>query len=233
LSKHRPIFRLFAAPHLCHAPGIAARGRHLDRFSFFFAFYGLILGLAVTELLGGLVGIVRARALGKLEAQTALLALLVFCTICTTWIDAWNSLRSVELDFAGLWAPVMIATSYYLAAGVVFPDDRAEFDHLAAYYADRKRFVAAMLFLAQSLVNVPFLGRYTMFFYRQPAVLWLWIVPYTVAICGGLVVLALVRGRRANLVVLVVLILLMLVPYWSLFSPRQWIEQQWGYPPID
>jgi hypothetical protein len=177
----------------------------------------------VTELLGGFAGMVRARALKKVEAQTALLALLVFITICTTWIDAWNAPRLTSLDFGSMWAPVLLATCYYLAAGVVFPHDRSEFDHLAAYYADQK----------QLLVNVPFLPRMTMFFYQQPAVLWLWLVPYDVAIFAALIALATVRSRRANLAMLAVLILLMLVPYWGFFTPISSIERHWGYPSVD
>ena len=50
----------------------------MDQFSFFFAFYGLILGLAVAELLSGFAGMVRGHALKKLDAQTALAALLTF-----------------------------------------------------------------------------------------------------------------------------------------------------------
>src|SRR4051812_31326318 len=94
------------------------RGARIDRFSFFFAFYGLILGLAVTELLGGVARMVRAKALKQLEPQTALLALLVFVLICATWIDAWVSLKAITLDFAGLWAPILLATAYFLAAAV-------------------------------------------------------------------------------------------------------------------
>src|SRR3954469_26029280 len=102
----------------------------MDRFSFFFAFYGLILGLAVTELLGGFAGIVRARALKRLEPQTALLGLLIFIVICATWIDAWNTLTTISLDFEALWAPILLATFYFLAEAVVFPSDPAEFDQL-------------------------------------------------------------------------------------------------------
>ena len=100
---------------------IIFRGAGVDRFSFFFAFYGLILGLAVTELLGGFAAMVRARALRRLEPETALLALLTFIAICATWIDAWDSLQAITLDFAGLWAPILLATLYYLAAAVIFP----------------------------------------------------------------------------------------------------------------
>lgn len=39
----------------------------MDRFGFFFAFYRLILGLAVAELLSGFAGMVRAHALRAVD----------------------------------------------------------------------------------------------------------------------------------------------------------------------
>ena len=100
----------------------------MDRFSFFFAFYGLILGLAVAELLGGFAGIVRAHALKKLEAQTALVALLTFVLICATWVDTFTMDRAITLNFGDLWAPILVATFYYLAASVIFPRDPHDHD---------------------------------------------------------------------------------------------------------
>lgn len=113
----------------------------MDRFNFIFAFYGLILGLGATEVLSGFAGFVRDRAVRKLDAQTALLAAFTFVAICATWLDAWDSLRDVPIGFTGLWAPILTATCYYLAATVVFPRDAEGLADLAAYYAQRKRFV--------------------------------------------------------------------------------------------
>src|SRR5690242_16062287 len=93
----------------------------MDRFSYFITFYSLILGLGLTELLGGFAHMVRARALKKLEPQTALLAFFILVDICSTWVDSWLSLKDVTVDFAGLWAPVLIAICFYLAAATVFP----------------------------------------------------------------------------------------------------------------
>jgi hypothetical protein len=59
----------------------------LDAFSYFITFYSLILGLALTELLGGFAHMVRAKALKKLEPQTALLALFILVDIFSTWVD--------------------------------------------------------------------------------------------------------------------------------------------------
>ena len=205
-------------------------GAGLDKFSFFFAFYGLILGLAVTELLGGFARLVRARAHRKIEAQTGLLALLVFIVICATWIDAWNTLTKISLDFEGLWAPILLATFYYLAAAVVFPSDPAEFDRLAIYYAERKRFVVGLLLAAEVLVTYTFHYLVTDELRLRPAVFWLWFVPYNLSIKGCYLALFLVRGRRANIALLVALILLFMVPYWVHGAMEDMIVRHWGYP---
>jgi hypothetical protein len=187
----------------------------VDQFSFFFAFYGLILGLAVAELLSGFAGMVRAHALKKLEAQTALAALLTFVLIVATWVDTFSMDRAITLSFSDLWPPILLGTFYYLAAAVVFPRDAGQFAHLRAYFAARRRFIIGMLFAAE-LVDfyanrVWLIDRY----YHNVAGFWFWTVPYNVAIKGCFLALLLVRGRRATIVLLAVQILLFMIPYWQ------------------
>jgi hypothetical protein len=201
----------------------------LDRFSFFFAFYGLILGLAVTELLGGFAGIVRERAVRRLEPQTALLALLIFIVICATWIDAWTTLTTISLNFEALWAPVLLATLYYLAAAVTFPTNPAEFDQLATYYAERKRFIVALLLGAELLVTFTFLNVVHAELNSRPAIFWLWFLPYNLSIKLSYVALFIVRSRRANIFFLALLILLFLVPYWVHGAMEALISRRFGY----
>jgi hypothetical protein len=201
----------------------------MDRFSFFFAFYGLILGLAVAELLGGFARMVRAKALRQLEWQTALLALLTFIVICATWIDAWNTMGKITLDFEALWAPILLATFYFLGAAVVFPSDPAQFGELAAYYADRKRFVVAMLLAAELLVTFTFRTIIVEMIQNKPAVFWLWFLPYNLAIKGSYVALLFVRSRRANVAVLAILILLFMIPYGENNAIAAAIARRYGY----
>lgn len=187
----------------------------MDKFSFFFAFYGLILGLAVTELLGGFAGMVRAHSVRKIEAQTALLALLTFVLICATWVDAFTMSRGITLDFDELWAPILLATFYYLAAAVVFPRDEGQYAHLHAYFTARRTFVIGMLIAAEAVDHVANYSWYMDQHAHQPAHFWGWVVPYNVVIDGCFIALFLARGRRANIALLSALILLFLVPYWQ------------------
>ncbi|WP_028970733.1 hypothetical protein [Sphingomonas sp. URHD0057] len=201
----------------------------MDNFDYFIVFYTLILGLAVTELLGGFARLVRARAVGKLEPQTALLALLTLILVLATWIDARISLLSVTVDFAGLWAPILLAILYYLAAAVVFPHDDADHERLADYYSARKRFVVGMLLAAGIVEHVTYLPVFEGQWARHPAIFWLYLLPYNVAIDGSMIALLFVRSRRANVVMLSVLILLITIPYWDAGLIREVIARHFHY----
>lgn len=201
----------------------------MDRFAFFFAFYGLILGLAVAELLGGFAGMVRAHALKKLEPQTALTALLTFVLIIATWVDTFTMSRSITLNFSDLWAPILLATFYYLAAAVIFPRDAGQYAHLRAYFAARKRFIVGMLFAAELVDHVTNYGWMMDNYQHNPAKFWGWIVPYNIAIDGCMLALLVFRDRRANVVLLSTLILLFLVPYWNPSAVDPAIERLLGY----
>ena len=201
----------------------------MDSFTYFIAFYSLILGLGLTELLGGFAQMVRARALRKLEPQTALLAVFILVDICSVWIDSWLTLKDVTVDFAGLWAPVMLAISLYLAAATVFPHDDADHQRLADYYRERKAFVLAMLLAVEMLTHVIYLPVFEDRIAHQPEIFWLWNVPYNVAIEGAMVALIFLRSRRANVVLLLILLLLILVPYWDQGSIQNSLAHKYGY----
>ena len=202
----------------------------MDSFSYIIIFYSLILGLALAELLGGFALMVRAHALKKLEAQTALMAILILFSIVTEWIDAWRTMKSVTVDLKGLEVPILLAISYYLAASVVFPHREADHERLADYYQDRRPFVAGALVAADLLDNITYLGFYSDTFDQRPAVFWLWQLPYNLAIAASLVALVFVRSRRANIILLTVLILLLVVPYWQGSPIAHLIERRYGYP---
>ncbi len=201
----------------------------MERFNFFFAFYGLILGLAATEILKGLAAFVRTRSLRKIDLRVALLAAVIFLDICATWIDAWASLKGVSLDFSGLWAPILLATAYYMAATVVFPRDQGDIDNLGRYYDERKTFVVCALLMAEFLVNYTYWPRFQSIRATSPMIFWWWDVPYNVAIKAVLIGLLFVRNRRGNVILLLTLIVLFLVPYWSEGLISQWIGRHFSH----
>lgn len=201
----------------------------MDSFTYFVAFFSLILGLALTELLGGFAHIVRAKALKKLEPQTALLALFILVDICSTWIDGWLSLRHVTVDFAGLWAPVLLAICFYLAAATVFPHNEADHERLGDYYRERKRFILLLLLAGEMLIHVTYMPIFKERITHQPELFWLWTVPYNLVIEATMIGLIFVKSRRANILLLMLLLLLIMVPYWDQGSIQNAIARKYGY----
>lgn len=199
----------------------------MDRFSLFFAFYGLILGLALTEILSGFGHLVRTRSLHRMEAQTALLALFGFLAITTVWIDAFSTLEKVQLTIQSLWPPILTATFYYLGATVIFPSDPADFDRLAEYYAERKRFVITMFFgceLLATYMSLPFIEAG----YRDAAAAtWFYYLPFNLLLKGGYIAVFFSHSRRANLFWLAILILLLGAQYWENGAIGDWVQQRY------
>ena len=191
----------------------------MDQFSVFFTFYGLILGLAVAEILSSVGAYVRARPLRSIEMGSALLAFLVFLVICATWIDAWTTRNDVSLSLASMGPWIGIATAYYLAATVVLPKEQAEYDDMAGYLMRRKSFVVWMMIAGELLIKIPYLPAFSREIESAPAVFWLWSVPFNVALVGGWLLLLLARSRRLVIAAALAQIVVFTIPYWS----YQWI----------
>lgn len=201
----------------------------MDQFSVFFTFYGLILGLAVTEILASVGAYVRARPLRSLEAQSGLLAFVVFLVICATWIDAWATRNDFSLGFASMWAPIGAATAYYLAAVVVLPKERGDYEDMSAYLTRRKSFVVWMLILAELFVKITYLPTFSRQFETEPAVFWFLAVPLNVAIFGVWMLLLLARSRRLVIAGSLAQIVIFTIPYWSQGWISGMIRDAYGY----
>ncbi len=200
----------------------------MDQFSLFFAFYSLILGLAIAEILSGFGRYVRSHATHKVGAQTALLALLAFVSITATWIDAFSTLRAIGLDVDSLWAPILTATLYYLGATVIFPSNSADLNHLDDYFAERKRFVIGMLFSCELLATYMTLPLIEQGIRDHPESFWLFYLPYNLALKGSYIGSWLSKSRRANIIWMAVLILLLLFFYWDNGMIAHAIERSYG-----
>ena len=194
---------------------LASLGGAVDKFEFFFTFYGLILGLAAAEILSSLGAFVRSRALRSIEIQSALLAFLAFQVICATWIDAWATRASFELEFSSMLAPIGAATAYYLAAVVVLPKEEPDFEAMKEYFARRKDFVVAMLLIAELLQKIVFYPMFVAQFEKSPTIFWQFSVPINVALVLLWVLLLLARRRRTVIGLILLQIFAFTVPYWS------------------
>jgi hypothetical protein len=124
----------------------------------------------------------------------------------------------------------MVATGFYLAASMVFPRDPDMIDRLPDYYAQRHGFVVAMLLMAELFLIITFWDLYKSTMAHKPAQFWLWQVPYKTALIGAFAGLIVAKSRRANIVLLSLLLFLFSVPYWQDDAIPNWVHQHFDRP---
>ena len=125
----------------------------MGAFEFYLAFYGLLLGLSVAEVASGLLDAIGARERIRLGCLTPLLAAFVFLDITSFWIYLWGIREHVTVDWTTMFGGLVVALTYYLAAGLVFPREVREWPDLDEYYRRNKRLVAGGILLANVVIT--------------------------------------------------------------------------------
>lgn len=192
-------------------------GVAMNQFEFVFSLFGLLLGFSLVEVLGGLAKAVEANvrpaAGGSKPVQigwlTPLLAVYVMLDLVSYWGGVWTARDALTMNGRVLLGGLAFAGSYYLAAHLVFPPDLSAERDLDAHYFRVRRIVLGTLtaLLALQLafwLSVPSLAAN----FRNPALI------AKTALAFGLVAAAmLVRGRRASVAILSMMIALYLHDY--------------------
>ena len=117
-------------------------------FEFSFSFFGLILGLALAEGLGGLARALKASHRVRIGWPTALLGLFVSCDVVTFWMYGWNLRELLPLNWPILFGGFVVTAVYFVAASLVFPDDPEAWDDLNAHFDKQRRLVIGGVLLA-------------------------------------------------------------------------------------
>ena len=120
----------------------------MGEFDFAFTLVGLILGLAVTEVLSGLVRTMRKHDLRTIGWLTPLLGLVVICDLTTFWGMLWAFHRDMPNLYQAMGAGVIATSFYYVAASIVFPGDDTDLD--THYFAYKRKVLGLVV-----LVNLP------------------------------------------------------------------------------
>lgn len=123
----------------------------MDQFEFFFTFYGLLLGLALAELLLGFANALRERTPPKWGRYTPLLGLVVLIEISATFLDAWRKLQGIELDLPNFAVPTMIGIAYFVSAVMTVPRHIEDWETLDDYFLARRRWTIGLLVIANLL----------------------------------------------------------------------------------
>jgi hypothetical protein len=95
----------------------------MSSFEFIFSLFGLVLGFALTEVLGGFARAVKRHGPARLGLVTPVISLLLLYEITDFWMNAWNVREAVPIDTATLLVCVVIAGLYYFASVLVWPEE--------------------------------------------------------------------------------------------------------------
>jgi hypothetical protein len=106
----------------------------MSPFEFIFSFFGLLLGLALAEGLGGLSRALKASHKVRIGWATILLAIFVSCDVVSFWMYGWALRDVLPLNWPVLFGGFLVTATYYVAASLTFPDDPEEWGDLDRYF---------------------------------------------------------------------------------------------------
>jgi len=131
--------------------GDAREGLPVDSFSFVFSLFGLLMGLALAEAIGGFGKALELRHKIRIGWLLPLLALLITFDITSFWIIAWQNRSVVPVNFLSLAAGLVIFGIYYLIAQLAFPDDIEHWPNLDVYYFKHKKWLMGGMYACNLL----------------------------------------------------------------------------------
>lgn len=167
-------------------------------FEVVFNLAGLVLGLALVEVLSGLTKLLRERERLKIGVLVPLLGVFVLCDVTSFWGQAYELRELMPSVWPSLGAALVITSIYYLAASLTIPTNlTTQVDYDEAYWKNKRIIFGLILFCncATWVISIS-LGRVW-----SPTV-WAVNLLYAAVIIAAL----LAPGRRTNIVLLLALI---------------------------
>lgn len=180
----------------------------MDGFEFVFSLFGLLLGFSLVEVFAGFGRTVeiRVRPARAGEAPhtrigwlSPLLGLFVIFNLVSFWTGAWSLRDAIPVNYLALLFGLAVTGGYYLAAMLVFPREVQDWADLDDHYFQVKRWVAGVIAVCNALGSA---GMALAGINPLPG---LEAVTLNLLFYGLLAGLFFARGRRANLVVLVLI----------------------------
>lgn len=124
----------------------------MSRFEFFMAFYGLLLGLGMAELLGGFANLLRERQGPRLGRIAPTLGAIILLEMLANFIDAWVKFQDIAIALPDLLVPTLIGLLYFVIAVIALPRDPGDWASLDDYVMLRRRWIVGLLILANMLI---------------------------------------------------------------------------------
>lgn len=171
----------------------------MSSFEFVFTLFGLLLGLALAEVLGGLGSAIQSRKKVHIGWLTPLLGVIVAFDLTSFWTAAWDVSDSIPTHYLSLMSGLLITGLYYLVARLVFPNDLAEWPDYDSYYFAHKRWVFGGVLLCNLLAMA---GQMAIGYRPLGSAL---SAAGTIVFFAMLIVAIWLPGRRANIALLAVM----------------------------
>lgn len=123
----------------------------MSPFELVFAVYGLLLGLAIAEVLGGFSRAFKLKRKARpvrIGWLTPLLGLFVTLDLMSFWLLAWEARDQIVANYATLVGVLAVVGVYYLSATLIFPEEPEEWPDFDDWYDQQKRMVVGGLLVA-------------------------------------------------------------------------------------
>ncbi len=158
----------------------------MSEFEFIMTLFGLLLGLALAEGLGGLAKALKASHRVRIGWPTALLGLFVSCDVVTFWMYGWSMRDLLPLSWPALFGGFLVTATYFVAASLVFPDDPEAWDDLGAHFDKHRRKVIGGVLLCNIalLATVAALANFPPLDVRNIVITWSFFPVALLAVCA-------------------------------------------------
>ncbi|KQN04719.1 hypothetical protein ASE85_06900 [Sphingobium sp. Leaf26] len=116
----------------------------MSAFDLVFAVFGLLLGLAVAEVLGGFARVLKLKRSAKpvrVGWLTPLLGLFVMLDLTSFWGMAFGMRDQMDASYLTLVVVLAIVGVYHLVASVIFPDEPEQWPDFDDWYDRQNRLV--------------------------------------------------------------------------------------------
>ena len=120
----------------------------MSDFEGLFALFGLMFGLIVAELSLKMADAIESHRERPIGILTPALAFLVLTDVTSFWLFIWAARTVLRVNWHTVFAGVLLAIVYFLAASLVFPRTKRDWPHLDDHYWSRKRVVVAGILFA-------------------------------------------------------------------------------------
>jgi hypothetical protein len=135
----------------------------MNGFEYLLTLFGLLLGLALAEGLGGLATALHMRRRTPIGWPTALLGIFVSCDVVSFWMNGWALRDVLPVSWPVMFGGFVMTAIVFVSTSLVFPKDPEDWADIDGHF-DRNRALviggllacnAVFLIIFAMLVGIP------------------------------------------------------------------------------